>query len=148
MTDPTAVIRYAGGQVDDVAITGDLFRMEQMDRDHWWVCIYRGDKRTMFGLWWDKRRREIVAHLTEDTIGCHDDSLEVGYGREYRTTHYACARTRARIAAFPLERLLRQSIEDGFSSHALGCPAPFGLSCKCGYVEWRREVDKVLEGKQ
>lgn len=45
-----SVIRLAKGDVDDVAIDGDLFRMEQMDNDHWWVCIYRGKERTAFSL--------------------------------------------------------------------------------------------------
>lgn len=67
---PMAVICYVGNQIDDVAISGDLFRMEQMDRDHWWLCIYRGKQRTAFSLRWDRKRREIVATLTDDSIGC------------------------------------------------------------------------------
>lgn len=77
MSDPIAVIRYVAGQVDDVAITGDLFRMEQMSDTCWWVCICRGEsgeKRTAFNLVWDRKQKRIVAVLWEDTIGCTDDS--------------------------------------------------------------------------
>lgn len=61
------------GEVDDVAISGDLFRLEQMSADCWWTAVYRGDERTMFMLKWDRKRRCIVAYLTEDTIGCTGD---------------------------------------------------------------------------
>ncbi len=64
----TKRISYVEGHVDDVAISGDLFRMERMDKGAWWVAIYRGDERTMFSLVWDRKRREIVAIVTEDTL--------------------------------------------------------------------------------
>ena len=73
-TEPMAVIRRVGGDVDDVAISGDLFRMEQMRSDDWWVCVYRGEQRTMFSLCWDRKARCLRAVVTEDSIGCHDDS--------------------------------------------------------------------------
>ncbi len=57
--------------VDDVAITGDLFRMERMDDGVWWVCIYRGDKRTAFNL---SSKAPIEATVIEDSIGCSDDT--------------------------------------------------------------------------
>ena len=69
-----AIVRYDQGQVDDVCISGDTFCMEQMDRDQWWLEIRRGDQHTMFGLHWDGKRREIVAIVTEDTIGCKEDT--------------------------------------------------------------------------
>ena len=72
-SEPLAVIRRVNGEVDDVVITGDLFRMEQMDKDSWWVAMYRGDERVCITLRWDKKRREIVATVYEDGIGCTDD---------------------------------------------------------------------------
>jgi len=57
--------------VDDVAITGDLFRMERMDDGAWWVCIYRGEKRTAFSL---MSKTAIEATVVEDSIGCADDT--------------------------------------------------------------------------
>lgn len=70
-----AFVRYDQGLVDDVVISGNLFRMEQMDKDAWWVAIYRGKKRTSFSLQWDRKSRNIVATVTDDSIGCTDDSL-------------------------------------------------------------------------
>ena len=69
-----SIIRLLNGAVDDVMIDGDLFRMEQMDKDSWWVAIYRGDKRVRFVLSWDKKRKEIVAKVSEDDLGCIDDT--------------------------------------------------------------------------
>jgi hypothetical protein len=66
----TAIIRYIGGQVDDASITCDTFRLEQMTRDSWWAAACRGDRTTMFWLRWDKGRKEIVATVTQDDIGC------------------------------------------------------------------------------
>lgn len=57
--------------VDDVAITGDLFRMERMNDGAWWVCVYRGGKRTAFNL---SSKTAIEATLIEDSIGCSDDT--------------------------------------------------------------------------
>lgn len=64
------VICYVGNQIDDVAISGDLFRMQQMARNRWLLRIYRGKLLTAFSLHWDRTRQEIVATLTEDSIGC------------------------------------------------------------------------------
>jgi hypothetical protein len=58
------------GQVDDVAITGDLFRMERMNDQCWWVAIYRGENRTTFNLQLKEGRLE--ATLIEDSIGCQE----------------------------------------------------------------------------
>lgn len=70
--NPMNVIRLdEDGEVDDVAITGDLFRMERMNDGDWWVCIYRGDKRTAFSLTANSNNKAI---LSEDSIGCHDDT--------------------------------------------------------------------------
>ena len=71
---PMNVIRLdEDGQVDDVAISGDLFRMERMNDGDWWVCIYRGEKRAAFTLTASSPNKAI---LQEDDIGCHDDSDE------------------------------------------------------------------------
>lgn len=61
------------GEVDDVVIDGDLFRMERMDTNCWWVCIYRGEQRVSFFL---KARGKITPFLSEDSIGCIDDSRQ------------------------------------------------------------------------
>jgi hypothetical protein len=61
--------------VDDVAITGDLFRMERMDDGVWWVCIYRGGVRTAFNL---SSKTAIEATVLEDSIGCTDDTTRPG----------------------------------------------------------------------
>ncbi len=76
-SEPMAIIRYANGQVDDVAISGDLFRMEQMDKDCWWVAVYRGKDCTMFDLRWDRKTHNIVATVYQDEIGCIDDCKQV-----------------------------------------------------------------------
>lgn len=39
-----------GASVDDIAISGDLismFRLERMDRDQFWGCVYMLDGRTL-----------------------------------------------------------------------------------------------------
>lgn len=61
------------GEIDDVAITGDLFRLERMRNDSWWVCIYRGDKRTSFNIYRPRGKKTVVAMLQDDSIGCKDD---------------------------------------------------------------------------
>jgi hypothetical protein len=66
-----SAIRIRNG-IDDVAITGNLFRMERMNKDTFWVCIYRGKKRTCFYL----QGKGVTATLTEDDIGCKDDNEE------------------------------------------------------------------------
>lgn len=55
------------GEVDDVAITGDLFRLERMTDDCWWVCIYRGKNRTAFYI---EGKDKLTATTIEDSIGC------------------------------------------------------------------------------
>ena len=73
---PMNVIRLdEDGEVVDVAITGDLFRMERMNDGDWWVCIYRGQNRTAFLL---TAKSNNDAFLQEDTIGCLDDAKEQG----------------------------------------------------------------------
>ncbi len=66
--EQTKRIDYDGGLVTDVAISCDLFRMERMDKGAWWAAACRGEQKTMFSLVWDRKRREIVAIVTEDTI--------------------------------------------------------------------------------
>ena len=60
------------GKVDDVAISGDLFRMEQLDDDVFWLTIYRGEKRASFTL--SRKGKQIIAVVQADGIGCVDDS--------------------------------------------------------------------------
>ena len=72
----SAVRRNPDGSVDDVAVTCDTFRLEQMDTDSWWAAAYRGDKGVMFSLRWDKKKKEIVCTCYEDSIGCVDDSVQ------------------------------------------------------------------------
>ena len=74
----SAVRPHPDGTVDDVAISCDLFRLEQMDDDAWWACASRGNgKQTDFWLHWDKKSRRIICTVTSDTIGCVNDMSEV-----------------------------------------------------------------------
>jgi len=66
------IIRRRAGQVDDVVISGDLFRLERMDDDCWWAAVYRGKDCTAFFL--QRTDTGIVAALAEDSIGCADDT--------------------------------------------------------------------------
>ena len=73
--------RSDDGTVDDVAITCNLFRLEQLGDDHWWCAAIREPERegdeyqhAMFDLYWDKKLRRIVCTMYEDTIGCEDDT--------------------------------------------------------------------------
>lgn len=76
MKDFNAIRLDNDGKVDDVAITGSLFRMERMDDGIWWVCIMRGDgSRTCFNLA-TKRGAHIDAIVTEDSIHCVDDTTD------------------------------------------------------------------------
>ena len=61
------------GQVDDVAIYGDLFRLERMSNSSWWCCIYRGDKRTSFFIYRPRGKKTVEVVIQEDSIGCKDD---------------------------------------------------------------------------
>jgi hypothetical protein len=63
------------GEVDDVAIHGDLFRLERMSIDSWWCAIYRGDKRVSFSIY--KKGKQVVVSLQEDDIGCINDNEEL-----------------------------------------------------------------------
>lgn len=60
-----SIQRDSDGAVVDVSIKGDLFRMERLDPDTWWVCIYRGSARTAFTL---RSSSTIQAEVTEDEI--------------------------------------------------------------------------------
>jgi hypothetical protein len=73
---PFAAIRYANSHIDDVAISCDMFRLEQMAPDAWWAAAYRDGKTTMFWLRWDRKARRIVASVTQDELGCTDDSAD------------------------------------------------------------------------
>ena len=65
--------RNDDGSLDDIAITGDLFRLEQMDDSSWWCCIYRGKKRTAFNIYRPRGKNTVVVEISDDSIGCIDD---------------------------------------------------------------------------
>lgn len=73
LTQPYAIVRRVKGEVDDVAITGDLFRLEQMSRSAWWAAIYRGDRRVSFWFRYN-RKRGIIVDVQGDELGCVDDT--------------------------------------------------------------------------
>jgi hypothetical protein len=52
--------------------------MERLTGHNWWVCIYRGGKRTCFSIDFrdGKEGQFIDATLTEDSIGCKNDNEE------------------------------------------------------------------------
>lgn len=64
-------IRLNNKEIDDVAISGDLFRMERMNDKCFWVCIYRENKRTAF--WLEEKNGKIVATLSENDLNCKED---------------------------------------------------------------------------
>gem|GEM_PF-5941008 len=66
------IVRKVNGEVDDVAIDCDMFRLEQMDEETWWAAVYRGDKQTAF--WITRQGERITVDVTVDEIGCIDDS--------------------------------------------------------------------------
>lgn len=73
------IIRYSRAcgaepdEVDDVVISGSLFRMEQMSDTHFWLAIYRGEERVAFGIVWDKKRKRLIGYVQEDELCCQDD---------------------------------------------------------------------------
>ena len=71
--------RNEDGTVDDVAIDGNLLRLEQMDDDFWWLAIYRGDKRVAFHITTPGECGEgmpISVMVVEDDLGCIDDTTK------------------------------------------------------------------------
>jgi len=58
-------------QVDDIAVTSDLFRLEAMDTNCWWACAYRGKDRIAFSI---RSKTKITVTIIEDSIGCSDDA--------------------------------------------------------------------------
>ena len=60
------------GEVDDVAISADMFRLERMTDDSWWACASRGKERVAFSIY--RKGKEVVVKVIEDSIGCKDDS--------------------------------------------------------------------------
>ena len=73
----SAIRRYADDTVDDVAISADLFRLEVADDNAIWAAAYRGEDRAMFWIKWDKKRKRLIVHCSEDALGCVDDSSAV-----------------------------------------------------------------------
>jgi hypothetical protein len=68
------------GQVDDVAISCDMFRLERMDECVWWAAAYVGDQRVTFSIFMKEGRVEV--EVVEDEIGCKDDVKEEENGKE------------------------------------------------------------------
>lgn len=81
-TQPPATIvrRDAAGEPDDIAIADvDLFRMERMGFDRWWIAVYRGDQRMSMFLTCDfDVDGESVSELeiAEDELEADDDTAE------------------------------------------------------------------------
>jgi hypothetical protein len=65
-------IRMKGEKVNDVAISCDLFRLEEVDIGLWWAAAYQRDKRTSF--WIRRKGKEIVVEIQENSLGCIDDT--------------------------------------------------------------------------
>jgi hypothetical protein len=74
-TNDVAIIRPDHkGRPDDIVITGDTFRMERMDKDTWWLAIYRGDKRV--SIWLRRNGKRVDISSIEDEFGCVDDTKD------------------------------------------------------------------------
>lgn len=69
--EETRFIRRVDGEVDDVAIGCDMFRLEQMDDAFWWAAIYRGKKRVVFDIIGEA---PVKVYVREDDLGCVDDT--------------------------------------------------------------------------
>lgn len=55
--------------MDDIYVRDvEMFRAEQMDDAHWWMCCYLGDDtdRISFSVRWDKKAKRIVVHVVEE----------------------------------------------------------------------------------
>ena len=58
------------GLLDDVAVAGvDMFRMEQMSDNDWWLCCYLKDEdygnRISWSAYFDKKTKNLVMTTTE-----------------------------------------------------------------------------------
>ena len=72
MTEPYAIIRRKHGEVDDVAISCDAYRLERMDTNLVWVCCYRDGKQVAFFI--RVTGRSLSIELSTDELSCTDDS--------------------------------------------------------------------------
>lgn len=72
MEQNVQVVRRIAGQVDDVVITGDTFRLERMDDQAWWAAVYRGERVVSF--WISSDNGQIDVEVTTDELGCTDDT--------------------------------------------------------------------------
>jgi hypothetical protein len=75
------IVRRVNGAVDDVVITCDTFRLERMRRDALWLAVCRGDRIVSFWISCAGRRRSrrsrgrrIAVEVTDDELGCIDDT--------------------------------------------------------------------------
>lgn len=71
----TIVRRDAAGEPDDIVIEDvDVFRMERMSDDRWWIGVYRGDQRmSMFlGCGYDRGETSSELWIDEDELGADD----------------------------------------------------------------------------
>jgi hypothetical protein len=72
------IIRRIRGEVDDVVISCDTFRLEQMDDDAWWAAVYRRERAVSF--WITYRDGGIQVEVTNDELGCVDDTPDAPAG--------------------------------------------------------------------
>jgi len=59
------------GTVEDVSISGDLYRLERMSDTCFWTCVYREHDRTAFCI--SIVNGKLVVQQIEDSIGCADE---------------------------------------------------------------------------
>lgn len=69
---PLAAVRMDEMGVDDVAIDATMFRFERQREDAFWLCAYRGDRRTTFMMWAQGGR--LYCRKDEDELNTVDDS--------------------------------------------------------------------------
>jgi len=70
---PLTRISRKNGELDDIAIEEvSLFRLEMMDRNSVWICLYRGTKRFTLDIYSTPEGIKVVRR--EDELGCiyHD----------------------------------------------------------------------------
>ncbi len=55
-------------EMDDIVVKDvEMFRAEQMDDDHWWMCCYfRNGERVTFGVYRERKPARVSVHVTEE----------------------------------------------------------------------------------
>lgn len=75
MTEFKAIRRDERGAIEDVAITCEMFRLEKLDKNHWWAAAYVGEGKEFRQVHFDiKSAAGIQVVARDDTIGCTDDT--------------------------------------------------------------------------